>query len=88
MTEAGYVRTFVHRGLTFCAFAIPIAATIFAILWPREQIGQRFLGNGGNIITYDDHVMIRVAVFVLGVLAGAALRLADRRIASRFAPRT
>jgi hypothetical protein len=74
---------FVNRVLSLSPFAILTAWTLFAALWPRQQVGQRFDPGGGNVALYDDHELLRLVVFVAGLLAAGALRI----VAKRYSPR-
>ncbi len=79
MTNQARDPSHVDRLLLSAAFGVLFAATLVALLWPREQVGQRFVDGGGSIVAYDNHVGVRLAVLGIGLLIAGTLRLVGRR---------
>jgi hypothetical protein len=63
----GSQRTDRERLLMFLATLVLLVASLIALLWPREEVGRRFVEGGGNVVTYDDHLGVRLLVAAAGI---------------------
>jgi len=72
-------RSLAHGLLYWSALVILVVTTLVAVFWPRQQVGQSFVPGGGNVVVYDDHELLRVILFVTGVVIAGVLRVLARR---------
>jgi hypothetical protein len=64
----GSQRTGRERLLLFLATLVLLVASLIALLWPREEVGRRFVEGGGNVVTYDDHLGVRLLIAAAGIV--------------------
>jgi hypothetical protein len=79
-------RTGRERLLMFLATLALLVASLIALLWPREEVGRRFVEGGGNVVTYDDHLGVRLLIAAAGIVIAWAIFWFARRPSKATGP--
>jgi hypothetical protein len=68
-----------QRLLTVLALVVLLATTLLALLWPREEVGRVFVEGGGNAVTYNDHLGLRLLIGAGGIVVAWLISRFARR---------